>query len=216
MRRSFLLPLFLAASLLAVACSSSRPARPSSSSIEVFREPSIIGAIDQSTQEAAAQAEEGEKVGRRVGRVAGVFAAVFGGGTHDSIEQAVDRYRITRDAATVAGVLIGAVHGAKEGGERGYAFDLQFASVQAIDGLTATRPAPDQIDVELADDVSEQAIRDFASVFDDSTDRVIDIEAFDDAALDMRDALIGLGVPSQINAHRNDALRHIVLHIRPL
>ena len=123
------------------------PVPPATGDLDSSSAPSTVGAVDEAARESRERAEAGARTGRRVGIVAGTLAAVFGGPHHDSLDDMVVRYVITRDVATVTGAIIGAVKGGKEGAKRGSELDLQFAELKKIDGLDVTRPTPDRIDV---------------------------------------------------------------------
>ncbi len=176
-----------------------------------------VGAVDEAARESREQAEAGARTGRHVGIVAGALAAVLGGPHHDSVEGMVGRYVITRDAATVAGAIIGGVKGGKEGAKRGSELDLQFAALKKIDGLRVSRPTPDRIDVFMETVPSHETLAAIATVFAGHEQRSIDIEAADPVPLDLRDALIDLGVPeSSISVQRNDDLEGTLIRIRYL
>jgi hypothetical protein len=54
-----------------------------------------------------------------------------------------------------------------------------------------------------------------AAVFAGREERAIDVEAAGDAALDVRESLIGLGVPaSSLRAHRDNGVTGVVMRIR--
>lgn len=191
-----------------VACSSSRPAPPS---VDPTTEPALVSAVEEAVIQGAVEGEEAARVGRRVGRVAGVMAAVFGGPQRESVDDMIDRYRMTRDAAIVTATAIGVTHGAVEGAKRGYELDLQFAELREIPGLDVTRPFPDLIEVRFSDyDVLPQ----ITVVLAGREERALEVEAAGNAALDVRDALIALGVePASIRATRNDELSGAMLRI---
>jgi hypothetical protein len=149
--------------------------------------------------------------------VAGALAAVLGGPHHDSVEDMVGRYIITRDVATVTGAIIGGVKGGKEGAKRGSELDLQFAALKKIDALKVSRPTPDSIDVFMETVPSHETLAAIAAVFAGHEQRSIDIESADPVPLDLRDALIDLGVPeSSISVQRNDDLEGAIIRIRYL
>src|SRR3954451_1938125 len=104
----------LGIAVLLTACATTQPPAPQ---------------LDPSTDPTIAGAEAGAEIGLRIGRVAGVLAAVFGGPERESVDDMVDRYRMTRDAAVVTGALIGAAKGGAAGA------DLQFAELHKIEGL---------------------------------------------------------------------------------
>src|SRR5882724_8156843 len=138
-------------------------------------DPSAIGAIDEAARESREQAEAGARTGRRIGVVAGTIAAVLGGPRHDSVDAMVGRYVITRDLAEATGAIIGGVKGGKEGAKRGFELDLQFAELTKIDGIRATRPTPDRIDVYMSTAPSHEALAAIAAVLAGREQRSIDI-----------------------------------------
>ena len=207
-------PVFALALLLLVGCSTSNPAAEPVP-IDPVTDPTIVGAVDEAVLQGSIEAEEAVRTARRIGRVAGVLAAVFGGPQRESVDDTIDRYRRTRDAIVVTSALIGATKGAVEGAQRGYALDLQFAELHEIEGLEVFRPYPDQIDLYLASSPDSQTLEAIAAVFVGREERAIDIEAAGDAALDLRESLIGLGVPaSSLRAHRDNSLTEVVLRVR--
>ena len=214
MTRSLPIPAF--ALLLFVACSSARQqSAPRADSIDPTTDPSIVGTIDEAVLEGTIEVEEAMRVSRQVGRVAGVVAAVFGGPESETVDETVDRYLRTRDAVTIAGAVIGATKGAVEGAQRGYELDVQFAELHKLEGLTVTRPYPDEIDAYLASVPGDALLADVAAVFAGREERAIEIEAAGDTALDIRESLIQLGVPgSSLSMQRNDELQGVVLRIR--
>ena len=206
-----LLPLALALSLL-TACATTRHDPPPA--IDPVNEPTIEGAVDEAVYEGSVQAAKGAEIGRRVGTVAGVFAAVLGGGNHDTVDEALDRFWMTRDAAEAIGAVIGMAKGASEGGKRGLEFDAQFAELQQIEGVDAIRPFTDQIQVHLAAAPTAETLDALAAVFKDREPRAIDIEAAGDDALDVRDALIDRGLaPEGLSVRRVEGGEGITLRI---
>jgi hypothetical protein len=215
MIRSFVILVF--ASLFLVACSTSQPAAPPSASVDPVTDPSIVGAVDEALLEGALEAEAAERTARRVGRVAGVLAAVFGGPPSETVDETVDRYRRTRDAVELTGLAIAATKGAVEGAQRGYQMDLQFAELHQIEGVEVMRPFPDEIEARFTSTPSEEMLAAIAAVFVGREERAIDIDAPGDAAMDLREALIDLGVPgTSLAAHRNERVQGVVLRIRYL
>jgi hypothetical protein len=202
------------ASVLLVACSTTKPAAQPVA-VDPVTDPSIVGAVDEAVLQGSIEGAAAARTGRRIGRVAGVFAAVFGGPSHESLDDAIDRYRLTRDAATAAGAVIGASKGATAGAKRGFVLDLQFAELHEIEGVSVLRPFPDEIEASFTISPTQELLVRIAGVFAGREERAIDIQAPDDAALDVRESLIALGVPaSSLSAHRNDELREVVLRIR--
>ncbi len=225
----------IALALLVTACSSSKPAARSGGSgsystweppakpqpvavrpadVDPTKDPTIVGAIDEAVAQGSAEGANAVKTGRRLGRVAGVLAAVFGGPEEESIDDMVDRYRKTRDAVVITSAVVGATKGAVEGAEHGYELDVQFAELLKIDGLQATRPYPDQIDLTILDTPTPEMLNSIAAVLAGREPRAIEIESAGDAALDLRESLIDLGIPTtSLSTHRNDTINGIVLHI---
>lgn len=214
MIRSFLIA--ASASLFLVACSTSGPASQSASrQIDPVTDPSIVGAVDEAALQGSIEGEAAARTALRIGRVAGVLAAVLGGPESESVDDAIDRYRDTRDAVETAGAVIGATKGAVAGAKRGYQLDLQFAELHQIEGVEVLRPFPDQIDVSIASSPTPQTLAAIAAVFAGREERFLEIEAAGNAALDIRDALLDLGITAAaLNTHRNDDLNGAVIHIR--
>jgi hypothetical protein len=201
-------------SLLLVACSTTKPAPTSAVDIDPYTDPTIVGAVDEAVYQGTNEAAAVAPTARRIGRVAGVLAAVLGGPETESVDDLVDRYRQTRDVTAGTIVTVAATKGAVAGAKRGYELDLQFAELHQIEGVEVTRPFPDQLEARLSASPTDETLANIAAVFAGREQRAIDIEAADNAALDIRDALIDLGVPaSSIDAHRNDELQGAVLHI---
>lgn len=211
-RRFLILPFAL---LLLVACSTSKPASEPAP-VDPVTEPTVVGALDEAVLQGTIEGEAAAETGRRVGRVAGVVAAVLGGSEKgETIGETIDRYRRTRDAVETTAAVIGATNGAVAGAKRGYELDLQFAELHKLEGLEVTRPWPDQIDARFTSSPSDELLAGIASVFAGREERAIQIEAAGDAALDIREALIALGVPaSSFDVQRNDELEDVVLRIR--
>ncbi|HEY0372845.1 MAG TPA: hypothetical protein VGD79_12630 [Thermoanaerobaculia bacterium] len=193
--------------VLFVGCASSR-STPPPPDVDPVTEPTIVGAITEGALQGTEEGEAAARVGRRVGRVAGVVAAVFGGGEVQSDTDIIDRYRRTRDAVTITAAAIGATHGAVEGVQRGLEFDQQFAELTKIEGITATRPMPDLIVVELTD---RSLLPQIAAVLAGREERAIDVAG--EAAFEVRDTLIDLGVPSNSMRLTGDDADGIVLLI---
>jgi hypothetical protein len=187
-----------------VACSSSKLAPPAAA-VDPTTEPTIVGAVEEAVLQGTVEGEEAARVGRRIGRVAGVIAAIVSDG------DVVDNYRTARDATIATTIAIGATHGAVEGAKRGYELDVQFAELTQISGIEATRPFPDLIDVRFSD---RELLPKIAAVLVGREERAIDIEAAGNEALDVRDALIELGLPpASLSASRNDDLSGVALRI---
>lgn len=197
------------------ACSSSRPAVATPPPVHPHIDPTIVGTVDEAVHEGLVAAERGAAAGRAIGSVVGVFAAVFGGPQHETLDDALDRYRIARDAGEAIGAVIGASRGVTAGAERGYEFDVQFAELQKIEGVQATRPRPDEIQVRLASVPSRETVAAIAAVFVGREERALDLEGPGESVLGIREELIELGVPSaSLSAHRNDTMDGVVLRVR--
>lgn len=152
---------------------------------------------------------------RRVGEVAGVIAAVLGGSGNESIDDSIDRYRRTRDAVTIAGVIIAAASEAVQNVERDSELDDQFAALQRIEGLSVTRPYPDLIEVRLPASPTPEMLAALADVLSRGERRAIDVEGAGDSPLEVREALIRAGVGAAgLNARRNNEVEGIVVRIR--
>jgi hypothetical protein len=207
-----LLPVAVA-SLFLVACSTTNP-RPAAS-VDPETEPTIIAAADEAVNEGLEQGEAAMERGVHIGRVAGVLAAVFGGPERESVDDMIERYRFTRDATIVTATAIGTTKGVIEGAQRGYALDVQFAELLKIEGIEATRPYPDQIDIQIDAMPAEETLAKIAAVFAAQEQRTIDVETADDSALDIREALIAHGLPSSpVQAHRVDGSEGILIRAR--
>ena len=210
--KRFLAPVAFA--LLLAACSSTKPVAQAAP-VDPTTDPTIVGAVDEAVREGSIQGAEAAEAGRRIGRVAGVLAAVFGGPQRESLDDVFDRYRRTRDAVEVTSAMIGTAKGATEGAKRGFQLDLQFAELHKLEGVEVFRPQPDEIDVHFAGAPSQQTLEGVAAVFAGREERAIDVEGAGDSALDVRDALIELGVPStSLSVHRDDELRGVELRVR--
>jgi hypothetical protein len=159
----------IAALALLAACATSRPPAPEP---DPMTDPTIIGAVNDAAVQGSIEAEHGAIVGRRIGRVAGALAAVFGGPSNESVDDMVDRYRMTRDAAEMTGALIGAAHGTRAGAKRGFEVDQRFAELHAMKGITLFRPYPDMIDVYLDDPAMAKDVK---AVFDGHPGWIIDV-----------------------------------------
>ena len=140
-----------------------------------------------------------------------MFAAIAGLPADDSTHDTLERYRNTRDAITATGALIGAAHGGREGAKRGLDFDTQFAELQKIDGVVATRPLPSWIEVRVT---SMDVLPEIAKVLLAHDARVIGITATDDMDLEARERLIEAGLSGAgLSAHRDDAIQGIAMRI---
>ncbi|HEX2833076.1 MAG TPA: hypothetical protein VHW00_08675 [Thermoanaerobaculia bacterium] len=200
-------------SVFLVACASTRPAPEPAPDPET--EATIVGAADEAVTEGLAQGEEAMERGVRIGRVAGVLAAVLGGPERESLDDMIERYRITRDATIVTATAIGTTRGAIEGAKRGYELDVQFAELLKIKGIAATRPFPDQIDIRFPGAPNDDTLTQVAAVFLGREERTIDIESSDDSALDIRETLIAHGLPgSALQAHRVEGESGILIRAR--
>lgn len=212
-RRFLILPFTL---LLLVACSTSKPASEPPPPVDPVTEPTVVGALDEAVLQGTIEGEAAAEKGRVIGRVAGLMAAVLGGPEKgETIGETIDRYHRTREAVEITAAAIGTTKGAVEGAKRGYELDLQFAELHQLEGLEVTRPWPDQIDARFTTAPSDELLAGIAAVFANREQRAIQIEAAGDAAIDVREALIELGVPaSSFDVQRNDELEDVVLRIR--
>jgi hypothetical protein len=209
MKRWF--PMSAFALVLLAACSTSRPVVV----VDPVTDPTIIGAIDESAREGSIAAEEGARTGRRIGQVAGVVAAVLGGPRHDTLEDAVGRYLLTRDLAEATGAIIGGSRGAKAGAKTRHGARPAICGTAQDRGVKVFRPTPDQIDVLFDESPNPQMLTEIAAVFAGREERAIDIQGPDDSSFAVRDSLIGLGVSNAaIQARRDDHLRGIIIRIR--
>jgi hypothetical protein len=206
MTRSF--ALLSSALLLVAACSSAPPP-----AVDSTTEPTIAGAVDEAIREGTIEGEVAAQTGRRIGRAAGIVAAVIGGPETESVDDIVDRYRRTRDAVEATAAVIGTANGAIEGAKRGYELDLEFAALQQIEGLTVTRPFPDQLEATFTSTPTQQTLEQVAAAFAGHEERAIDIEAPGDAAYEIGTALTALGLAG-VEAHANDELDGAVLRVR--
>jgi hypothetical protein len=203
----------LALALLLAACSTTKPAPQAG--VDPSTDPTVVGAVDEAAREAGIQAEAAAETGHKIGIAAGVVAAVLGGPQRESVDDVIDRYRETHDAVVVTAALIGASKGATAGAKRGLVLDQQFADLHKIEGVEVFRPQPDQIDVYFSSSPNPQMLASIAAVFPGREERALDIKAPGDAALDIRESLIELGVPpTDISAHRDNTLDRAVLRIR--
>ncbi len=201
----------LALSLLLIACSSSKPAAPE---VDPVTDPTIIGAVDEAVLQGSAEAAAMEPTARRIGRVAGVLAAVLGGPESESLDDMVERYRITRDATIATTVGVAATKAAGEGAKRGLEMDQQFAELHQLEGIEVMHPYPDLILVYLPSSPDPELLASVAAVFQNREPRAIDVIGAGDAALNVRDVLIASGVPeSSFNAIRDDEIADVVIRI---
>jgi hypothetical protein len=202
----------LGIAVLLTACATTRPPAPQP---DPSVDPTIAGAVEGAVVQGAAGAEAGAEIGLRLGRVAGVLAAVFGGPERESVDDMIDRYRMTRDAAVLTGAMIGAAKGGVAGAKQGYEFDLQFAELHKIEGLEVIRYSADEFEGRFANAPSPAALERIAAVFAARQGWLIDVEGAGASAFDVRDALIDRGMPhNAIDAHRNANVQGVVLHIR--
>lgn len=210
------LPVVLLAALLCVACSTAQPPAPPVVTVpDPHTDPTIVNGIYDGARVAEEAAERGATTGRRVGTVVGLLAAVLGGSGSESIGEAIDRYRRTRDTIELAGAVIGMTRGAAQGGKRGYELDVQFAELHRIDGVEVMRPMPDEIIVRFASMPSQAQLEEIAAVFIGHEPNVIEITAAGEQALDIRNVLIDAGLSSAcVNARRDNTVSGAVLRIR--
>lgn len=194
--------------LFAAACTTAPPPP-----VDPVTEPTVVAAVDEAVRQGSIEGELAAETGRRVGRVAGVLAAVLGGPETESLDEAVDRYRRTRDAAEATAAVIGAANGAVKGAQRGYELDLEFAALQQIEGLTVIRPFPDEIEARFAGAPTQEMLERVAAVFAGHEERAIDIEAPADQVSAIRESLLALGL-SDVEGYSIDGLDGIVLRVR--
>jgi hypothetical protein len=198
--------------ILLTACATTHPPVPNP---DPSTDPTIAGAVEGAVVEGSMGAAAGAEVGLRIGRVAGVLAAVFGGPQRESVDDMIDRYRMTRDAAVITGAVIGAAKGGVEGAKQGYDFDLQFAELHKIEGLEVIRYSADEFEGRFANAPAPAALDRIAAIFTGRQGWLIDVEGADGTAFDIRDSLIDRGLThNAIDAHRNANVRGVVLHIR--
>jgi hypothetical protein len=202
------LALLTSALLFAAACSTAPPPP-----VDPVTEPTVVAAVDEAVRQGSVEGEVAAQTGRRVGRVAGVIAAVLGGPETESLDEVVDRYRRTRDAAEATAAVIGAANGAAKGAQRGYELDLEFAALQQIEGLTVIRPFPDEIEARFGSAPTQEMLEQVAAVFAGHEQRAIDIEAPGDEAYEIRTSLLALGLPD-VAAYSVDGVDGIVLRVR--
>src|SRR2546423_793120 len=122
-----------------------------------------------------AKAKQGANIGAAAGAVIG---AIIGHQTGDSR----------------AGAVIGGVLGAAIGGAVGHDMDKQQGELQQIPNVEVSRPAPNEIDVQLSSDIlfdfnssdlrpdAETALRALAANFSRYPHEQIDIEGYTDAS----------------------------------
>jgi len=202
----------LGIAILLTGCATTHPPTPDP---DPSTEPTIVGAVEGAVVEGSMGAAAGAEVGLHIGRVAGVLAAVFGGPERESLDHMIDRYRRTRDAAILTGAVIGAAKGGIEGAKQGYDFDLQFAELHKIEGLEVIRYSADEFEGRFANAPAPEALERIAAIFAGRQGWLIDVEAADGMAFDVREALIDRGLAhNAIDAHRNTNVRGVVLHIR--
>lgn len=200
--------------VLLAACASSRPAVEPPPAADPYREP-VVGTAEEAAVERIAAVEEGAAKGRAIGSVVGVLAAVFGGSRSESLDDAIDRYLLARDAGEAIGAVVGATKGVGSSEKRVHEFDVQFAELQKIEGIEVTRPFPDELQVRLASVPAPETLAAIADVFEGRPERAIELEGAAEAVLSIREALIELGVSSSsLNARRNDAIDGVVLRVR--
>lgn len=203
----------LGIAVLLTACATTQ--QPPPLQTDPSTDPTIAGAVEGAVVQGAMGAEAGAEVGLRIGRVAGVLAAVFGGPERESVDDMIDRYRMTRDAAVVTGALIGAARGGAAGAKQGYDFDLQFAELHKIEGLEVIRYSADEFEGRFANAPAPEALERIAAICVGRQGWLIDVEGAGGTAFDVREALIDGGLAhNAIDAHRNANVQGVVLHIR--
>lgn len=200
--------------VLLCACTTTRQAPPP---FDPVNEPTTIGAADEAARQAEAEAAKAVHQSRAIARTAGVLAAIFGGPETESLDQTIDRYRATRDTVLATSAIVGAIHGAREGAKRGFEFDAQFAELRLIDGVDAMRPYPDEIDVHTDGVPDHATVERIVCALNGREPRAVEVQASGDTVFDVREALVGAGLPrTTISTRRNDEMPGVVLVIRYL
>ncbi len=172
-------------------------------------------APDPATEATTTDDDDAMKHGARIGRVAGVVAAVLGGNEVESVDDMIERYRITRDGTIATTTAIGVAKGVVEGAKSGFELDQQYAELLQINDIEVTRPYPDQIVVRVFDRTTTETLKRVAAVFANREPRAIYVQSADDTALDLREALIDVGMPATwLHAQRVDGSDGVLLLIR--
>lgn len=197
--------------VLLCACTTTRQAPP----VDPVTEPTTIGAIDEAARQADIEAAKAVRHSVAIARTAGVLAALFGGPDSESLDQTIDRYRATRDTVLVTSAIVGAIHGAHEGAQRGFELDSQFAELRLIEGVEAIRPYPDEIDVHTEDVPDRATLQRIVCALDGREQRAIEVQAAGDSVFAVRESLIDAGIPrTNVSTRRNDDMPGVVLVIR--
>lgn len=206
------LPALAVASLLLVACSSSKPVAQQQQPVDPVTDPTVIASVSEAAMQGSIESQEAVAKVRRAAVVAGVIAAVAGGPKVDTPEGIVDRYFHAHDAVEATAATIGLAKGATAGAKRGFELDQQFAELHKLEGVDVIRPVPDEILARFSTSPTPELLANIASVFANREQRNVDIEAPGDVASHIGDELTALGVKG-IETHRNDDLAVTVLRI---
>lgn len=204
------LPLLVLIAVLVAACSSTKHVPQPAPSYQPAPIPRVVDEVDETT----IRIQDALVTGRRVGRVAGLIAAVFGGGSSETLDETIDRYRRTRDAVTVAAVVVTAAKVAIDEAEVERELDTQVDLLCELDGVEVTRLSSSQLDIRFTNDPSDATLTAVANALLARGARAIAVEGPGQSSLEIRDALIALGVePAIISAHRKNDLSGVVLRV---
>jgi hypothetical protein len=140
--------------------------------------------------------------GRNIGTAVGVATAVFGGPQSEPIDDAIERYRVAREAGEMIGSLTEVTRFVTE--------------LQQLEGVGVSFTEEGQIDLFLAD--PHRNLPALASLLAKSPypeEQFIAIEGSGVYAFEIREALIRHGLTAEaIEAHRTDELDGAAVHIR--
>jgi hypothetical protein len=205
----------LAFSLLILTACATRGPYPEPSEVNPVTDPTVIGAVDEAAIQGKIEGEKAAVTGHRIGIVFGTLAAVLGGGSHDSLDEAIGRYIVTHDLVATTVMLAGATKGTVEGAKHGAVLDQQFAELHAIVGVTVLRPYPDDIEIHVPIHAPGEVFDAMVNVFANREPRVLDLYGKDESILDVRDALLSRKVvAAQVNAHRDETVEDGVVIVR--